>query len=152
MDLVQVDVVDVEAAQALVDRPHDPAPGVAPAVDVVAHRPVELGRQHDVVAPSGDRPPDDQLVLPGAVDVGGVDEVDPRVDRPLDDPGTLGEVAVAPHPEDHRAEPETAHLDTGRAERAVLHRYVSPRMNGWASARGWRTRVANNNITARATT
>ena len=152
MDLVQVDVVDVESTQALVDRPHHPTSGVAPSVDVVAHRPVELRRQDDVVSSTGDRPADDQLVLAGSVHVGGVDQVDPCVEGALDDPGAFGEVAVAPHPEHHRAQTEAADVHTGIAEDAVVRHHVRPRTNGWASARGWRTRVANSNITPRATT
>jgi len=113
---------------------------------------MELGGEDDVVAPLGDRPADDLLILAGAVHVGGVDEVDPSVERLVDDPRARGEVAVAPHAEHHRAEPEEADLHSGGAERAVLHVHVSPRMNGWARARGWRTRVANSSITASATT
>ncbi len=130
MDLVQVDVVDVETAQAVVDRPHHPSPGVAPPVDVVAHRPVELGGEHDVVAPAGDRPPDDHLVLACAVHVGGVDQVDPGIERSLDDPRALGEVTVAPHAEHHRAESEAAHRDAGGAREAVLITHVRPLTNG----------------------
>ena len=103
---------------------------------------MELGGQHDVVAPAAQRLADDLLVLAGAVHVGGVDEVDAGVERAVDDPRALVAVAVAPHAEHHRAEPEAADPDAGRAERSrysALH-HVSPRTNGWARARGWRTR------------
>ena len=140
----------------------DPPPRVALAVRIVAHRAVELGGQHHVVASTLQRIADDLLALPGGVDVGRVDEVDAGIDRPVDDPSALGVVGVAPGAEHHRAQPERADLDAGAAERAVrLHRrsslvaarrvapglaHLSPRTNGRASAAGWRTRLANTAI------
>ena len=90
VDLVQVDPVGAEPAQAVLDFAHDPAARVAELVRVVAHRAVHLGREHDVVAPAaGSALPDDLLGLAARVDVGGVDEVDARVERAVDDPDAL---------------------------------------------------------------
>ena len=52
VDLVEVDPVGAEPPQPVLDRAHDPAARVALLVGVLAHRVVELGGQHDVVAPA----------------------------------------------------------------------------------------------------
>ena len=122
--LVQVDPIGAEPAQAVVDRPHDPAAGVAAPVRVVvvADRIVELGAQHDVVATAGDRLADDLLVLAVGVHVGGVDQVDAGVERSVDDPTARGAIGVAPRAEHHRAQPEPTHVDPGAAERSRFDR------------------------------
>ena len=51
VDLVEVDPVGLQAAQRGLDLADDPAPRVARLVGVVAHRAVDLRREHDVVAP-----------------------------------------------------------------------------------------------------
>ena len=63
VDLVEVDVVGLQAAQRVLDRAHDPAPRVAPLVGVVAHRAADLGGEHDVVAAALERLADDLLGL-----------------------------------------------------------------------------------------
>jgi hypothetical protein len=50
VDLVEVDVVGLQAAQRVLDLGDDPAPRVALLIRVIAHRAVHLGGQHDVVA------------------------------------------------------------------------------------------------------
>jgi hypothetical protein len=58
---------------------------------------MDLGGEDDVVAPAaGQRLADDLLGLALGVDVGGVDEVDPGVQGPVDDPDALVVVGVAP--------------------------------------------------------
>ena len=122
VDLVEVDPVGAEPAQAVLDLAHDPAARVAELVRVVAHRAVDLRGEHDVVAPAaGQRLADDLLGLAARVDVGGVDEVDAGVERAVDDADRLVVVGVAPGAEHHRAEAERADLHAGAAERAVLH-------------------------------
>ena len=121
VDLVQVDVVGLQPAQARLDLAHQPAPAVAALVGVLAHRPVRLGRQHDVLAAALQGLADDLLGLPRRVHVGGVDDVDPGVERRVDDPDGVVVVGVAPRAEHHRAERERADLDAGTAERAHLH-------------------------------
>ena len=108
--------------QRVLDRADDPAARTALAVGVVAHRAEELGGQDDVVAPAaGERLADDLLGLALAVDVGGVDEVDPGVQRGVDDPDGLVVVSVAPRAEHHRAQAELADRNAGASELAMFH-------------------------------
>ena len=81
VDLVEVDPVGAEAAQAGFALLDDPAARVAELVRAVAHRAVHLGREHDLVAAAFERLADDLLGLAARVDVGGVDEVDAGVER-----------------------------------------------------------------------
>ena len=70
-----------------------------------AHRKADFGREDDVVAIAcGQRLADDLLRLSGRVDVGGVDEVDPGLDRGVDDADRFVVIRLAPGPEHHRAE------------------------------------------------
>ena len=73
-------------------------------VEVVAHWHERLGREHDVVAASGEGLADDDLGLAGGVDVGGIDERDAGVERPVDDPDALVVVLGAPVAEHHGAQ------------------------------------------------
>jgi hypothetical protein len=50
VDLVEVDVVGLEAAQRVLDRGHDPAPRGALLIRIVTHRATELGCQDNAVA------------------------------------------------------------------------------------------------------
>jgi hypothetical protein len=82
----------------------------------LAHAAVDLGREHDVVAPVLQRLADDLLGLAARVHVGGVDEVDPRVEGAVDDLDRVVVVRVAPAAEHHGAEAQRAHLHTGSSE------------------------------------
>ncbi len=106
VDLIQVDVVGAEAAQAALDRRPDPAPRVAAMVRVVVHRVVELRGEHHVVAATGESPTDDLLALAVRVHVGGVDEVDPGIDGAIDQTDAVVVIGVPPRAEHHRAEAE----------------------------------------------
>src|SRR5881397_1381057 len=67
------------------------------------------GGRHDVVAPAaGKGLPDDRLRLAARVDVGGVDEVDPCVERAVDDPDARVVVGLPPRAEHHGAQAERA--------------------------------------------
>ena len=122
MDLVEVDPVGSQPPQRILHRADDPAARVALPVGVLAHRVVELGGEdHVVAAAAGERLADDLLGLALPVDIGGVDEVDPGVQRGMDDPNRLVVIRVAPRAEHHRAEAELAHRDASAAEVAMLH-------------------------------
>jgi hypothetical protein len=85
VQVVEVDVVDIQPPEAGLDlhagigrRAIDPA-----VLGVARQAQAELAGQHHPIAAVGDGAGDQLLVVPGAVDVGGVDEVDPQVDRPV---------------------------------------------------------------------
>ena len=59
---------------------------------------------------------DDLLRLAGRVDVSRIDEVDPRVERAVDDPDRLGVIGGPPLPERHRAETQLADRDACASE------------------------------------
>jgi hypothetical protein len=99
VDLVEVDPVGPQPAQRVLDRADDPSARRALPVGIVAHRAVELGREDDVVAaPARERLGDDLLGLALPVHVGGVDEVDPRVERRVDDADRLVVVGIPQAP------------------------------------------------------
>jgi hypothetical protein len=122
VDLVEVDPIGLEPAERILDLANDPAARVAELIGIVPHRPVHLGREHDVVAPAaGECLADDLLRLPACVDVGRVDEVDARIERPVDDADALVVVRISPAAEHHRAEAERADLDPGACELSIVH-------------------------------
>ena len=83
VELVEVDAVGLQPAQAVLDRaPHVLGPGAAPLL-VDGH--AELGREHHLVAAPGQRAAEKLLAAGAAVDVGGVEEVDAGVERRVDD-------------------------------------------------------------------
>lgn len=90
-------------------------------IPLIAHRPKGLGGQHDVVPSTGNRPTDQHLRLPLAVDVGGVEDIDAGIERGIDDRGCLVLGGVAERAEVHGAQREGADLDSGTTQCAVLH-------------------------------
>jgi hypothetical protein len=62
VDLVQIDPIGLQPAQAVLDLGDDPTARVAELVRIVAHRAVDLGGEEDVVAAAaGERLADDLL-------------------------------------------------------------------------------------------
>jgi len=104
--LVEVDPLGPQPPQRVLDLGDDPPARDTAAVGVLAHRTPELRGQHDVVAAASERLPNDLLRLAGGVDVGGVDEIDPGVERAVDDADRVVVVGVPPGAEHHRAEAE----------------------------------------------
>ena len=122
VDLVQVDVVDAEPAQAVVAGGHDPAARVSLRVRVLTHLAVHLrGEHHLVPLRLCQRLADDLLGLTEGVHVGGVDEVDAGIDGGMDDADGVVVVRVAEGSEHHRPEAEGADLEAGPSEGAVFH-------------------------------
>src|SRR2546423_305077 len=82
MDLVKVDAVDTEPVGA----------GQRPLLHDRRQRQhgEDLGGEERAVPPRRDRLADDALRLAEAVDLGGVDVVDPEVERPMDDSDDFG--------------------------------------------------------------
>jgi hypothetical protein len=84
----------------------------------------ELGRDHVLVAVALDRPPDEFLVAQRAIQLRGVEKVDPQLERALDRRDCLrfvGGPVESRHA--HAAKPECRHLEVGKF--APLHRCPS---------------------------
>ncbi len=125
MDLVQIDPIRPEAAQTVLHLVDDPAAGVALGIRILAHGRVTFGGQHDVIAPAtGQGLADDLLGLAGRIHVGGVHEVDARIEGPMDDPGRVLVVRDSERPEHHRTETERTDLHAGTAENAISHAWT----------------------------
>lgn len=70
---------------------------------------------------------DDHLGLAPAVAVGGVDEIDPRIERLVNDADRLMVVGITDRVEHHRAQTVRTDLDPGATERTVMqHGLLSP--------------------------
>ena len=119
VQIVDVDVVGAEARQAFVDRAQQPLARQAASVRPVAHRVRHLGGQHPAVAIAGDEAAGDFLGGATDIGVGGVDEVDPGVARHADHE-RRGRLVGRP-PEGQGSETKRRHLESGVAERTVLH-------------------------------
>jgi hypothetical protein len=137
--LVEVDHVGLQAPHAglemtvALEGAQVAAGAVGLAVCLVAvHRVVDLGREGHVAAPSAAlREPVAQallgvavLLLP-AIDVGGVEEVDPELERPVHDGETVLDGGVPA--EVHRAEAAVAHLHPVAPQPPVVSAHPQPR-------------------------
>ena len=129
--LVQVDVIGLQPTQARLAGAPDVVGGQPAVVGAESHRLVHLCGQNDVVAvPAAVQPSADGLLrdavsllhvrgLRAAVDVGGVEEVDARIDGGVHDRETGRFVhRVA---EVHGAETDPADQQTGTAQVPVGH-------------------------------
>ncbi len=131
VDLVEVHVVHVQAAQRVVDPGQDVLAGQAAVVLGVGHRAEHLGGNHDVLAPEqlAEQPPGDDLARAVGVGVGGVVEDHATVGRGLDERlrGVFLQhpLPAAPVAEAHHAEADAGHAQAGRAQVDVLHEHLS---------------------------
>ena len=123
--VVEVDVVGAEPLQRTLDRGADvrgtavEVPRAAAGVGDEA----ELRRQHDLVAAVLDGAADEFLVGVRPVDLGGVDERDAQVERPVDRADRLGVVGARAgvgrgHP--HGAQADPGHIEISKLD--VFHR------------------------------
>lgn len=120
--LVEIEPVGLQALERGLDLLHDPASRVARLIGILAHRAVELRREHDVLAPPAAQGlADDLLGLPARVHVVGVDEVDPGIQCTVDDADARVVVGLAPGAEHHGAEAERTHADAGTTEGSLIH-------------------------------
>ena len=156
VDLIEVDVVGAEPAEARVDLCHDRLARQPGAVRPRPHPSVHLGGEHNLLARDEvpERPADDLLARPARVDVRGIEEVDPGVERAADKrpalvllqrPGVRPSCRVAIG---HAAEANARHFEAGRPELGVLHRVpsVAPARGGriarWSRCRTAQLRLA----------
>jgi hypothetical protein len=121
VDLIEIDMIGLQAAERRLDRLHDPASRIALLVRILAHGSVHLGGQHYTVASAFQRLADNLLRLAAAIPVGGVDEVDAEIQSFVDDADAVVVVGIAQSAEHHRAQAVRADLDAGSSQRAVLH-------------------------------
>ena len=133
VDLVEVDVVGLQAAQARLALLDDVAAAVAQHVGVsVVHLAVHLGGQNDLgaLAVALQRLAGHFFAAPAAVDVGRIEEVDAGVDGAVDDRiGIIGGGLAAEH---HAAQAELADFHTGASQRTVFHMFL-PTSLSWFS-------------------
>ena len=146
MHLVEVDVVGLHPPQAVVAGRADVARREPPVVGPLRHRPVQLGRQHDLLAPPAAlrEPAADDLLggagaLVAAVAVGGVEEVDAELEGPVHDRVRL--VLGRLRPEVHRAEAQLADLRVPSGP-VVDSAWRHPRTMAWPRDRAEPCRVA----------
>ena len=133
MDLIHVDVVGLQSSQRILHRRDDPSPGGTLLVRIATHRTADLRRKDHVVTAALQRPTHNLLRV--SVRVSGVDQVDARVERFVDDPDRVLGVGVAdPGGEHERAERVGADLDPGSAEVSVLHEGSPDVSMTWAGA------------------
>jgi hypothetical protein len=70
---------------------------------------VRLGGQHHIIPAAAQRLPDDLLRLPRRVHIRGIDEIDARIQRRVDDPDAILMTGITPGAEHHRAQAIGAH-------------------------------------------
>src|ERR1035437_6551695 len=133
MDLIEIDVVGAQPAQALLTCRHDPSARVPLSIRVTPHGTMHLGGQNDLF-PCGlcQGLSDDLLGLTRGVDVGGVDEVDAGIESPVNDADRLVMIGGSPGPEHHGPQAQWADFDTGTTEGSKFH----PQMVAADRARG----------------
>ncbi len=132
VDLVEVDVVGLEAAEAGVDGVHDVAAGGADLVAAGAGAAEDFGGDDDLCAGDvqvSERLAEGLFALALGVDIGGVEEVDAGVDGGFDElvgaglvDGADGAEEAGAAVEGHGAETEGRDEEAGVAEGLVLHR------------------------------
>jgi hypothetical protein len=120
VQVVQVQVVGAEPAQAGLARALDPAARVTRAVAPLTHGVAELAGQHPVLARAAAQQfAEHRLALAEGVDVRGVDEVDAVIARVRQDLARLGGGGLVG--EHHGAQAQGGHFERAAAEAAVLH-------------------------------
>ena len=127
MDLIEVHVVGPETAQRAVDGGHQVFPREPAIVRIVGHRVERLGGEDRMVARAEvlHRAAEDLFRDAERVHVGGIEEVDALLERPLEKraaglfsehPAAPGRIAVG-----HDAEAEPRDFQAGAAKIHVLH-------------------------------
>jgi hypothetical protein len=143
VDLVEVDMVELQALQARLRLVHDMAPGGAARVRALSHLAMDLGGDDQFLAGQpevADRLAEDLLAAAGSVDIRGVEEVDPAIDCSLHDlvGGVLSQLAdLAPNAvgpaEGHGAEAKLRYEKAASAEAIVTHGDILPTADRAAS-------------------
>ena len=130
MDLIEVDVVGAETFQARLGGLNDVQPREPDFVRARSHAAAYFGRDHHVLTPALQRPTENLFGFTGRVHIGRVEEIDPFVERPVDQRVGLllveGADGLPLAAEGHGAEAELRDEDTGVGEGTVFHGIISP--------------------------
>lgn len=101
------------------------------SIQLVTHRPVDLGRQDNLLTasaallePAADNSLGQTRVLTPAIHIGGIKKLDSRVQRRIHNPE--GFFLVGDGTEVHRSQTEAAYLHTRLAKLRVLHLKITP--------------------------
>jgi hypothetical protein len=121
--VVEVDVVGAEPGERAFDRPPHVLRGTVEPPRAVRHGPyAELRRDRHLVAAAGNRTADQLLVRVRPVDLGGVEEGDPQLDRALNGRDRLRLVGLAVEGgHAHAAEAESGDGKAFGAELTLFH-------------------------------
>src|SRR5437762_5145435 len=129
VDLIEVDILHAEPAQAVVDLGEDRFTRQPGAIGAGPHSAIDFGGDDDLVAAREilDRAAEDFLAVAERIAVRGVEKIDACFDRLLDEgpalrlgeaPGMIAEIASAVA---HAAEANARDIEAGAAELGVFH-------------------------------
>jgi hypothetical protein len=119
VEIVDIDPIRAEAAQAGLRGLHDAAAREAALVGALSGRIRDLRGEHPMGAMRADRAPRDLLGPAFVVDIGGINEVHAGLTGLRDDAGRKSFVRRAA--EHHRSEADRRDLKAGTAQIAVVH-------------------------------
>ena len=138
MNLVEVHIVGLQTAEALVEFEEDGFAGEAAAIGLVAHDAVDLGGDDHGFAAGVcfQESPEHLLAVAAGIDIGGVEEVDPEIERLakkglaflfVKGPGVAAglEFARGRRSVGHAAETDAGNFEAGLAEVDVVHYFSS---------------------------
>jgi hypothetical protein len=129
VDLVEIDEIGAEPAQAVVDFTEDRLARQSGAVRPRPHPAIDLGREHDVLAADEilQRAADDFLRRAVRIDIGGVEEIDAELERLLDQRATFFLIErprmwpAIRNAVGHATDAQPRHAETGLAEFHIIH-------------------------------
>src|SRR5262249_39786729 len=132
MLIVQIDGIDAEPLQRCVaGRAHILGASVDGALVIRQRLVAELGRDYDLVAMLAEDRPDQFLVVADPVNIGGVEKVDPELDRALEGGGRFDVVArTVELRHAHASKSQFRNHESLAAEFSLLHD-VPPLTVGW---------------------
>ena len=132
VDLIEIDVIEAEAAQAGVNLVHDVHAREAHAIGLRTHAHAHFGSDHQIFARQPElreRFPDDLLGLAFGIDIGRIDEIDAGVERGLDlrlgfgHPETPDDFPASLAAVGHGAQTDLGHEQAGAAQQTITHRF-----------------------------
>ena len=128
VDLVEIDIIGSEAAEAVIDGMHDVLARKPALVGIVAHRVEHLGGDDHAVARGSEileRAPQNFLAHAQRIHVGGIEKVDSQFQRALDKRPALrllqNPLAPLLRAVGHRAQADARHLEPCRSKSGILH-------------------------------